>query len=81
MFNEFFRAAGAGKIGTMIVNGRISPWVLYNCDSGIACLERFNEEQVALVFDYIDPEYWQNKFRNYMIDAEYIKEACKLGGL
>ena len=70
---DFFRYANANKICTMIVNGRVSPWLIYCSDTGLSCLERLNEEQIAMVYAWIDPEYWQRKLKDYPGDTEWCK--------
>jgi hypothetical protein len=74
-FNDIFRAGAPNKVCNMIVNGRISPWILYNCDSGIEFLSNLNEEQVSMVFKFIEPTFWQRKLKDYVADAEFIKEV------
>jgi len=74
-FNNIFREGAPNKICNMIVNGRISPWILYNCDSGIAFLSGLNEEQVTLIFRFIDPDFWNRKFKDYVADTEFIKSV------
>ena len=76
-FNDIFRDGAPNKVCNMIVNGRVSPWVLYNCDSGIEFLANLNNEQVALVYKFIDPEFWQRKFKDYVADAEFIKQVLE----
>lgn len=80
-FETIFRSGSPNKICNMISNGRLSPWVLYNCDSGIDMLSSLNEDQIALVFAYIDPDFWQRKFKDFLADAEYIKMVLKKAGL
>jgi hypothetical protein len=72
-FNDIFRDAAANKLCNMIVNGRVSPWVIYNCDSGITFLGSLNESQIGIVYQWIDPEFWQRKFKDYVADTEFIK--------
>lgn len=74
-FNNIFREGSANKICNMIHNGRISPWILYNCDSGVELLSSLNEEQIALIYGCIDPEFWQRKFKDYIADTQLIKEV------
>ena len=77
VFTQFFLTAAPNKVCQMIVNGRLSPWVLFNCDSGVNMLSTFNTEQVALVYKYIDPEFWQRKFKDFIADTEFIKMVLK----
>lgn len=72
-FNDIFRQGGSSKICNMIINGRISSWIIYNCDSGIEFLSNLNSEQISIIFKFIEPDFWQNKFKDYVADAELIK--------
>jgi hypothetical protein len=63
-----------------ITNGFISPWVLYNCLSGTEFLETLNTEQMEIIWDFINPEIWGNKFKDRPSDVEYIKEVLNKAG-
>ena len=77
---DYFRSGKLGSIITHIENGRISPWVIYNCESGIGYLSSLNEEQINHVFKYINPDFWQEKFNNYPNDVVWIKDILKSFG-
>jgi len=70
---DYFKFAGPNTVCYHISTGRVSPWVVFNCDTGLEFLERLNEEQVAIVMPWIDPDFWQQKFRDYLADVEWIK--------
>ena len=76
-FSDYFRYGSANRICYHISNGRISPWIVYNCTSGIEFLDRLNDEQISMVLPWIDPDYWQQKFRDYVADTEWIKQILK----
>jgi len=76
-FNSLFSKCSANQICVMIKNGRISPWVLYNCDSGINFLASLNEDQVLQVFRFIDPSFWSRKLKDYTANTEFIKLILK----
>lgn len=76
-FSDYFRYGNANRICYHITNGRISPWVVYNCASGVAFLEGLSEEQVAMILPWIDPDHWQRKFADYVADTEWIKMILK----
>lgn len=80
-FREYFRFGHPNRICYHITTGRISPWVIYNCDTGIDFLSRLTEGQVALVIEYIDPDYWRARFRDFVADTEWCKEVLKTAGL
>lgn len=77
-FNELFVKGSPNKVCAMIVNGRLSPWILYNCDNGIEFLSGLNSEQIASIYPYINPEVWQKKFSTYLADTEFIKDALRI---
>jgi hypothetical protein len=79
--SDYFRQANTNRICHHIANGRVSPWVVYNCDSGVAFLESLTEEQIAIIITAIDPEFWQRKFKDYTADTEWIKLILKTAGL
>jgi hypothetical protein len=63
-----------------ISTGRISPWVVYNCESGQKFLSELNTEQVALIWSYINSDFWQKKFKDYPEDTAYAKEILQKAG-
>lgn len=80
-FSDYFRYGNTNRICHHVSTGRISPWVVYNCDSGIKFLESLSEDQVSVVIPWIDPDYWQKKFRDYVSDTEWVKSILKQAGL
>lgn len=80
-FTDYFRYASSNRICHHISTGRISPWIVYNCDSGVEFLDRLSEEQIAIVLPWIDPETWQRRFKDYMADTEWVKDVLQKAGL
>ena len=60
--------------------GRISPWILYNCNSGQKFLGELDATQIAMIWPYIDSEVWMKKFSDYVADQEYVKEMLTKAG-
>lgn len=79
--NSYFIAAGVNKICQHIVNGRISTWVIFNCDTGVNFLSKVQDEQLAIIYDYIDPEFWKKHFIKFHTETSIVKEALKEAGL
>ena len=77
----YFAYGNSNRICHHIANGRISPWIVYNCNSGIAFLDSLTEEQIAIIIDWIDPDYWQRKFNDYVADTEWVKAILKEAGV
>ena len=72
-----------GNSNTMcyaITSGRISPWVIYNSDSGQKFLNDLTSEQVAMIWSYIDSDFWMKKFQDYPADQEYAKDILTKAG-
>ena len=80
-FSHYFKYGNANRICHHITTGRVSPWVVYNCDSGVSFLGNLSEEQVAMVMPWIDPDFWNRKFKDYVADAEWSKHVLKEAGL
>ena len=80
-FNDYFRQANTNRVCQHIANGRISAWIVFNCASGVEFLETLNEEQLGMIIEWIDPDYWQRKFTDYMADTEWTKHILKQAGL
>ncbi len=80
-FRDYFRYGNVNRIIHHIVTGRISPWVLYNCESGVELLDGLTEDQVGIIMPWIDPEVWQRKFTDYLADTEWVKDILQKAGL
>lgn len=80
-FSDYFRYGSSNRICYHIANGRISPWIVFNCDSGVGFLESLSDEQIGIVMPWIDPEYWQRKFIDYVADTEWVKLILKEANL
>ena len=77
---HFLRFGNPNQICHLIQSGQISGWVVFNSSSGHEFLESLNSEQLAIIFDYINPDHWQKIFGDYPGDAEYVKEMCRQAG-
>ena len=64
-----------------IRSGKVSPWVLYLSDSGGTLLERFNDEQVKMIQDNIDPPFWMRLFKKNKDEVAEIKQTCEEANL
>lgn len=63
-----------------ITAGRISPWVIYNCESGQKFLSSLDPTQVAMIWSYIDSDAWQKRFRDCPKDQTYAQEILTKAG-
>jgi hypothetical protein len=77
---DYLRYGNSNRICYAISNGRVSPWVLYNCDSGQEFLSMLNSEQIAMIWSIIDSDFWQKKFQDYTADTEYVRTMLRKTG-
>ena len=80
-FRDYFRYGNPNRICHHIANGRVSPWIVFNCSTGVEFLESLNDEQIAIILLWIDPEFWQRRFQDYVADTEWVKTILKEAGL
>ena len=80
-YRDYFKYGNGNRICHHIVSGRISPWVIFNCSTGVEFLERLDETQIGTIIRYIDPDFWQKKFVDYIADTEWTKDILQKAGL
>jgi hypothetical protein len=54
---------------------------VFNCVSGVDWLSSLADDQIAIILPWIDPDYWNRKFIDYMGDVEWCKHLLKEAGL
>jgi hypothetical protein len=80
-FTDYFRYGNSNRVCHHIATGRISPWIVFNCTSGVEFLESLGEEQVEMIVPWIDPDHWQRRFQDYLADTEWVKDVLEKAGL
>ena len=78
--HDCLRYGNSNAMCAAVAAGRISPWVIFNCDSGQKFLSELNVEQVAMIWPYIDADIWQRKFKDYPADQEWAREMLTKAG-
>jgi len=63
-----------------VTTGRISAWIVYNCESGQKFLSELDQSQIAMIWPYIDSDIWMKRFADYVADQEYVKEMLSKAG-
>jgi len=77
---DCLRYGNANATCYAVVSGRISPWVIYNSESGQKFLSGLDPTQVSMIWPYIDSDVWQNKFREHAEDQAYAQEILTRAG-
>lgn len=80
-WNHYFVYVNHNRAVWNIRDGKISPWLMLNCDSGKMLLSKFNDEQLNIVYALLDPQKWSLKFKKYPSDVAFVKELVKEANL
>jgi hypothetical protein len=74
---DYFRLVNTPRAVQHIQTGKISPWLVLGCTAGKTMLKSFTNEQLEMVQRFIDPTFWNNKFKNYPADVLFVQETAK----
>lgn len=80
-WNTYFDAVPTNLGVFHICSGKISPWVIYASNRAQTLLDRFNEEQLKMVIEYIDPYYWQKHMKTKSDDFDWVKQLLQQADL
>ena len=76
-WNDYFRYASLNRVTRDIKDGKVSPWLILNCNSGKEMLSKFSDEQLGFVYEVIEPKHWALRFRRSTSDVEVVKEVSR----
>lgn len=77
---DVLRYGNRNRICFEITKGKISPWMLFQSDSGVQLIESLDGTQQKMIFDYINPEQWAIKFKRSTNIIPEVKELLKSAG-
>jgi hypothetical protein len=80
-FAHYFLYVNLNRAVNDIRNGRISPWVILNCNSGKDMINKFNDEQLDIIAPAFDVAFWLKKFKSVPADVALVKEICNEAGI
>lgn len=64
-----------------ILNGKVSPWIILNSNSGKTMISKMSDEQLDMIAPAFDIQFWMKKFRELPADVALVKEICKETGI
>lgn len=76
-WQNYFTEVSPSRAVHDIRAAKVSPWVIYLSGTGNKLLERFNDEQVAMIDEMIDPPFWMKLFTASKEEVKTIKQTCK----
>tara|TARA_E500000178_G_C17034663_1_gene762670 strand:- start:4319 stop:5008 length:690 start_codon:yes stop_codon:yes gene_type:complete len=80
-WNHYFQHIGLNTAVWNIKDGKISPWLILNCKTGKDMLNKFNDEQLDMIYHVLDPAHWAMRFKRNPKDVELVKEVVKESNL
>ena len=81
VFAHYFNYVSLNRAVHDILNGRISPWIILNTQSGYKMINMMSDEQLDMIAPAFDVPYWQRKFKDQPADVALVKEICKEVGI
>jgi hypothetical protein len=81
VWNHYFNYVSLNKAVWHIRDGKISPWLVLNCKSGKELLSKFNDEQLGMIYNIVDPTHWSVRFKRQPTDVQLVKDVAKESNL
>lgn len=78
---DFFRKVAPSQAALWIVNGRLSPWLLFTASSAHMLLDRFSEEQTTMMQNTIDTGFWKLKIDRHQAEVNTIRAMLAENGI
>jgi len=76
-WEHYFKYVNLNRATYQIREGKISPWIIFNCKSGKEMLQNMNDEQLEILSPFIDPKFWIARFKKTPADTELVKEVIR----
>jgi len=77
VYTHYFNYASTNRITWDIKDGKISPWLVLNCNSGKQALSNFNDEQLNMLAAVLEPSHWAMRFKRQTKDVDFAKQIIK----
>ena len=81
VWNHYFHYVSLNRAIYHIKDGKISPWLILNCKSGKQMMSKFNDEQLSIIYNVMDPQHWARRFKRQIGDVETVKEVVRESNL
>jgi len=80
-FSRFFKEVSKPLVIHYITSGRLSPWVIFNCDSGAELIDSLSDHELTIINEYLEPSFWTRKFETRREDVQFVKMILKKAGI
>jgi len=76
-WEHYFAYVNLNRATHDIKEGLVSPWVVLNSKAGKEMLQKMSDEQIAIVWPVVDPQFWQRRFKSLPADVVLVKDVIK----
>lgn len=80
-WQDYFKTVTTNRAVYDIRSCKISPWVLYLCETGDQLLTRLSDEQVKMIDHVIDANFWMKLFQENPEEVDEVQDTCKAAGI
>lgn len=81
LWNHYFLYVSLSRFTFDVKDGKISPWLVLNSQTGKSLLKELNDQQLLMISSAIDPQFWMAKFKRLPIDVDLVKQVVKESNL
>ena len=76
-WKNYFSHATASRLTWDLRDGKMSPWLVLNCNSGKKALASLSDEQLSIINNVLDPAHWKRQIKYNQSDVELIKKLAE----
>ena len=80
-YNNYFSNIAPSLAVFHICSGKISPWVLFTSVAAQGLIDRMNAEQLKMITDYLEIDYWQRTMSVNPRDSKCVEGILEQAGL
>lgn len=80
-WNHYFKYCNNVKSLMDLRDGKISPWLVLNCPTGVKMIENYSDKELELVFNLLNPNKWKIIFSRNKSDLDFVLEIVKKSNL
>ena len=73
-YNNYFTEVNPNLAVFHVCSGKVSPWVIYGTRKSEHLLNKMNNEQLDMISDFIDPEYWNIRTKRKVQDFTWVQD-------
>lgn len=75
-WQNYFKTVSTNRAVHDIRAGKVSPWLLYLSATGDELFTRLNEEQIKMINDIRDPNFWMKIFQQNPAEVSEVQAMC-----